>query len=88
MSWTNKLSIQVKPVIELSVEHYDALLRQAAPDPRLYSRLINAVNTKAGTIAILCDLDAAEMLLHMAKNYCPDAVTEIEKAIRTAQFQL
>jgi hypothetical protein len=76
----------VKPLIELSVEHYDALLRQAAPDSRLYSRLTNAVKTKAGTIAILCNLDEAEMLLHTAKNYCPDAVPEIEKAIRSAQF--
>ena len=78
----------MKAVIELSVEHCNALLKHAARGSCPYFRLTNSVKTKAGTIAILCGLDEAEVLLHMAKNYCPDAVPEIEKAIRTAQFQL
>jgi hypothetical protein len=74
----------MKPLIELSIEHYEALLKQAAETSPLYSRLTNAVKTQK-TIAILCDLDEAEMLRHMAKTFCPDAVTQIEKAIRLVE---
>jgi hypothetical protein len=76
----------MKPLIELSTEHYDALLKGAAENFALYSRLTNAVKTQK-TIAILCELDEAEMLLYMAKTFCPDAIPEIEKAIRSAQFR-
>jgi hypothetical protein len=53
--------------------------------PLLYSRLKNAAKTEAGTIEVLCDLDEAEMLLHTAKSFYPEAVPEIEKAIRLVQ---
>jgi hypothetical protein len=75
----------MKPLIELSIEHYEALLKRATEDSPLYSRLKNAAKTGAGTIEILCDLDEAEMLLHTAKSFYPEAVPEIEKAIRLVQ---
>ena len=75
----------MKPLIEFSIEHWEALLKRATEDSPLYSRLKNAAKTEAGTIEVLCDLDEAEMLLHMAKSFCPEAVPEIEKAIRLVQ---
>ena len=75
----------MKPLIELSTEQYEALLKRATEDSPLYSRLKNAVKTKAGTIAVLCDVDEAEMLLQVAKHFCPDAVPEIEKEIKLVQ---
>jgi hypothetical protein len=74
----------VKPLIELSIEHYESLLKRATEDSPLYSRLKNAVKTQ-NTIAVLCDLDEAEMLLQVAKHFCPDAIPQIEKAIRLAR---
>jgi hypothetical protein len=75
----------MKPLIELSTEQYEALLKRVTEDSPLYSRLKNAVKTKAGTIAVLCDVDEAEMLLQAAKHFCPDAVPEIEKEISLIQ---
>jgi len=37
------------------------------------------------TVAVLCDLDEAEMLLQVAKHFCPGALPEIEKEIRLAR---
>ena len=42
------------------------------------------MKTEANTIAILCDLDEAEMLGKVAKHFCPEAVPQIDKAIRLA----
>jgi hypothetical protein len=75
----------VKPLIELSAEHYESLLKRATQNSPLYFRLKNAVKTEANTIAVLCDLDQAEMLLQVAKHFCPDAVPQIEKEIRLAE---
>ena len=75
----------MKPLIELSIEHYEALLKYASETSPLYLRLKNAVKTEANTIAILCDVDEAEMLREVAKHFCPNAVPQIEKAIRLAQ---
>jgi hypothetical protein len=76
----------MKPLIEFSTEHYKSLLKRATEDSPLYFRLKNAVKTEANTIAVLCDLDEAQMLLQVAKHFCPDVVPQIEKAIRLAQF--
>jgi hypothetical protein len=76
----------VKPVIDLSIEHYESLLKRATEDSPLYFRLKNAVKTQADTVTILCDRDEAEMLLQVAKHFCLHAVPQIEKAIRLAQF--
>jgi len=76
----------MKPLIELSIDHYESLLKRATQDSPLYFRLKNAVKTEANTIAVLCNIDEAEMLLQVAKHFCPDAVPQIEKAIRLDQF--
>jgi len=75
----------VKPLIEISIEQYESLLKYASDTSPLYSRLKNAVKTESNTIAMLCDVDGAERLRKVAKHFCPDAVPHIEKAIRRAQ---
>ena len=69
----------MKPLIELSIEHYEALLKRASEGSPLYFRLKNAVKPQPNTVAVLCNLDEAEMLLQVAKHFCPDAVPEIER---------
>ena len=76
----------MKTLVEISIEHYERLLKYASETSPVYSRLKNAVKTDANTIAILCDLEEAEMLREVAKHFCPDAVPQIEKAIRLAHF--
>jgi hypothetical protein len=73
----------MKPVIAISIEHYESLLKRAAKDSALYFRLKNAVKM-ANTVIILCDLEQAEMLLQVATDVCPDAVPQIQRAIRLA----
>jgi hypothetical protein len=75
----------MKPLIELSTEQYAALLKRASEASPLYFWLKNAVKPQPNTIAVLCDPDEAEMLLQVAKHFCPDAVPEIEKEIRLVQ---
>jgi hypothetical protein len=50
--------------------------------PHIYTMLKNALKTEANTIAILCELQEAEMLRAVAKHYCRNALPQIEKAIR------
>jgi phenylacetate-coenzyme A ligase PaaK-like adenylate-forming protein len=52
----------MKPLIELSIEHYEALLKHANQKSPLYFRLKNAVKPQPDTIAVLCDLDELEFL--------------------------
>jgi hypothetical protein len=75
----------VKPLIELTTEQYKSLMHRVSDALRSYLRLKNAVETQAGT-AILCDIDEAETFRQVAKQFCPDAVPHIEKAIRLARF--
>jgi hypothetical protein len=75
----------MKPLIELSIEQYEALLKRASQESPLYFRLKNAVKPQPNTVAVLCNLDEAEMLLQVAKHFCPDAIPEIEKEIRLVQ---
>ncbi len=76
----------MKPLIEFSTEHYDSLLKRANENSPVYFRLKNAVKTRDNTVAVLCNEDEAAMLLQVAKHFCPDAVPQIEKAIRLARF--
>ena len=76
----------MKPLIELPIEDDESLLKRASENSPLYFRLKNAVKTHPDTITILCDLDEAEMLLQVAKQFRPNVVPQIEKAIRLAQF--
>jgi hypothetical protein len=75
----------VKPVIEIPIEHYESLLKYASDTSPLYVRLQNSVKTDANTIAMLCDLEGAEKLRKVARHFCPDAVPQIDKAIRAAR---
>jgi hypothetical protein len=75
----------MKPLIELSIEQYESLLKRASQESPLYFRLKNAVKPQPNTVAVLCNLDEAEMLLQVAKHFCPDAVPEIEKEIRLVE---
>ena len=77
----------MKPLVEISIPHYESLLKYASASP-LYRRLKNAVKTEENTIAILCDPYEAEMLSAVAKYFCPDAIPQIEKAIRLAQHPM
>jgi hypothetical protein len=76
----------VKPLVEISIPHYESLLKYASETSPLYRRLKNAVKTEENTIAILCDPYEAEMLRAVAKYFCPNAIPQIEKAIRRARF--
>jgi hypothetical protein len=75
----------MKPIIALSIEQYESLLKGATEDCPLYCRLKNAVKM-ANTIIIRCDLDETEMLLQVAKQFCLDAVPQIERTIRLARL--
>ena len=74
----------LKPLVEISIAHYESLLKYASENSPLYLRLKNAVKTEANTIVILCDLDQAQMLHAVAKHFCLAAVPQIEKAITLA----
>jgi hypothetical protein len=71
----------MKPAIAITIEHYEFLLKRATENSPLYFRLKNAVKM-ANTIIIRCDPDQAEMLLQLATDFCPDAVPQIQRAIR------
>jgi hypothetical protein len=71
----------MKPMIALSIEHYESLLKGATEASPLYFRLKNAVKM-ANTIIIRCEPDQAEMLFQLATDFCPDAVPQIKRTIR------
>lgn len=71
-------------LIELSPEHHYSLLKRASEDSPVYFRLKNAVKTESDTILVPCSGAEAEMLLGVAKHFCPDAVSRIETAIKAA----
>ena len=73
----------MKPVIALPIEHYESILKRATEDSPLYFRLKNAVKM-ANTVVVRYDPEHAEMLLQAAKHFCPDAVPEIQQAIRVS----
>ena len=75
-------------MVEISIPHYESLLKYASETSPLYRRLKNAVKTEENTIAILCDPYEAEQLSAVAKYFCPDAIPQIEKAIRLAQHPM
>ena len=76
---------RIKVLIELSPEHHHSLLKRASETSPVYFRLKNAVKTESDTILVPCDGDEAEMLLQVAKHFCPDAVSRIEAAIKAGQ---
>ena len=72
-------------LVEISIDHYDSLLKRANEASPVYFRLKNAVKTEYGTIVIPCYADEAEMLRQVAKHFCPDAVAPIEAAMKGSQ---
>lgn len=82
----------MKILLEISPEHYDRLLSGISEKSSLYSVLKNGVvinSTKAGggskMIEILCEKFHARMLRALAANLSPQAVPQIEKAIRLSR---
>jgi hypothetical protein len=75
----------IKVVIEMSPEHHHALLKRASESSPVYFRLKNAVKTESNMILVPCSNGEAEMLLDVAKHFCPDAVSPIETAIKAAK---
>jgi hypothetical protein len=76
---------RLKVLIEMSNDHHHALLKRASEASPLYFRLKNAVKTESNTILVPCDDGEAEMLLQVAKHFCPDAISPIQAAIKAAQ---
>lgn len=76
---------RIKVLIEMSPEHHHSLLKRATETSPVYLRLKNAVKTESDTILIPCNGGEAEMLLQVAKHFCPDAVSPIEAAIKAGQ---
>jgi hypothetical protein len=83
----------MKIMLEISPEHYDRLLSGVSEKSPLYGVLKDGVvihRTKAGTrsrmIEILCEKFHARMLRSLAANLSPQAVPQIEKAIRLSRM--
>ena len=82
----------MKILLKMSPEHYDRLLSGISEKSSLYSVLKNGVvinSTTAGggskMIEILCEKFHARMLRALAANLSPQAVPQIEKAIRLSR---
>lgn len=82
----------MKILIDVSPEHYDRLLSELSEESRIYAILKNGVvihQFEAGyesrTVEILCDKFHARMILTIAEIVCPEAVAEIEEAIRLSR---
>ena len=81
----------MKIVLKITPEHYDRLLSGISEKSSLYSVLKNGVviNSTAGggakMIEILCEKFHARMLRALAANLYPQAVPQIEKAIRLSR---
>jgi hypothetical protein len=85
MQLRHKTKTARKVLIEISSEHHHSLLKRASEASPVYFRLKNAVKTESDTILIPCDAGDAEMLLQVAKHFCPDAISPIEAAIKASQ---
>ena len=80
----------MKILLKMSPEHYDRLLSGVSENSSLYGVLKNGVvinSTTAGAkmIEILCEKFHARMLRALAANLSPQAVPQIEKAIRLSR---
>jgi hypothetical protein len=83
----------MKILVKISPEHYDRLLSGVSEKSSLYGVLkngvvINPTRTGAGSkmIEILCEKFHARMLRALAANLYPQAVPQIEKAIRLSRM--
>lgn len=76
----------MKAVITLSVECYESILKRTSQGSALYSRLMNAVSIRVDRVVVLCSPNEASMLLNLAEQVCPEATSEIERAIRVFDY--
>jgi hypothetical protein len=82
----------LKIQIDLSPEDHDRMLIHVTQESHLYSVLKNGViayqtedTTQPRVIEIFCEDVDVIMLLSLAQNNCPHAVSAIEKAILNAK---
>jgi hypothetical protein len=82
----------VKILVDISPEHYDRILSEFDEESRIYAILKNGLvlhhfeaDREIRTVEILCDKFHARMILAAAEMYCPEAVAEIEEAIRLSR---
>ena len=85
----------MKVVIELPFEHHALLLKYASENSPAFSMLKNGVKLSRGEngvqtelVVMLCDEEQANMLRRSAAHFCPNAVAEIDRAIRLSRFKL
>ena len=85
-------STPVKILVDISPEHYDRILSEFSEESRIYAILKNGLvlhHFEAGndirTVEILCEKFHARMILAAAEMCCPEAVAEIEEAIRLSR---
>src|SRR5262245_6681281 len=88
----NNLTLVMKILLKISPEHYNCLLSGVSEKSSLYGVLKNGVviNPTKGPgskmIEILCEKFHARMLRSLAANLSPQAVPQIEKAIRLSRM--
>ena len=76
----------MKIVVNMSPANYDALLNKLSV---AYALLKNGVVVHPANapedqaIQIACDVGEAEMLLYCAREFCPEAASQFEEAIKT-----
>ena len=82
----------MKILIDISPEHYDRILSEFTEESRIYAILKNGLvlhhfegGNEFRTVEILCEKYHARMILAAAEMYCPEAVAEIEEAIRLSR---
>ena len=82
----------VKILLDISPQHYDRILSEFDEESRIYAILKNGLvlhhfetDNEIRTVAVLCDKFHARMILAAAEMYCPEAVAEIEEAIRLSR---
>ena len=82
----------MKILVDLSPEHYDRILSEFSEESRMYAILKNGLvlhyfeaDNEIRTVGILCDKFHARMILAAAEMYCPEAIAEIEEAIRLSR---
>jgi hypothetical protein len=75
----------MKILVNMPPENYDAFLNKLSA---AYALLKNGIvvhpsgATQDRLIQIVCDVGEAEMLLYCARQFCPEAVSQFEEAIK------
>ena len=80
----------MKILLDISPEHYDRILSEFDEESRIYTKNGLVLHHFEGgndirTVEILCEKFHARMILAAAEMYCPEAVAEIEEAIRLSR---